>query len=294
MKRPRRLRRTALFLRLRRALSRPDWPHSHPLLKKSLDFARSNSFFRSNLGARPRFCSPRVLPGRPGPRFSRPKQSFFRGLSLRHAVRSEQRPTSTKHWQEWYETHIGASAQQAENGQKSIRRCFRLRLATRTAPTSVLRTLPERSGAFLARLERPRGALGGPGAVPRTLRGRPGRAFSRPWGVPTASRSVPEATRIAPNRPRSILYRFLLVSDRFFVDFWAIVGRFRVEIVVCLFVCSFVSSFVRLRIRSFMRSFVRMFVHSFVHLRLRSHDPSFERSIYVAYIQSPPSSLYFH
>ena len=85
---------------------------------------------------------------------------------------------------------------------------------------------------------------------------------------------------------------FLLI----FVRFGPILRRFLLEFAsklscACSLVRSFVSSFVRLRIRSFVRSFVHLFVHSFVRLRLRSHDPSFEQSIYVACIQSPSSSL---
>ena len=52
-----------------------------PTFKKSLDFARSQRVFRSNLARptsffRPNWPSGRA-PGRPGPRFSRPTDQFF-------------------------------------------------------------------------------------------------------------------------------------------------------------------------------------------------------------------------
>jgi len=155
-------------------------------------------------------------------------------------------------------------------------------------------------------LENPPGAfwsvLGAPGAS----QGRSWRPRGRPKNAPGASRtrffaslgrsnSISERPRSDSDRPKppkidfvSIFARFGPILHQFVGDCWSI-SRRNCRLFVRLFVCLFVSSFVRLRIRSFMRLFVRMFVHSFVHLRLRSHDPSFERSIYVAYIQSPPS-----
>ena len=85
----------------------------------SLDLARPASILLARAASR-------TLPG-----------SFFRRFSQLLVARGEHRPTSTKHWQEWYETHIRASAHRAENAKISIHERFRPRAAQRTPSTGV-------------------------------------------------------------------------------------------------------------------------------------------------------------
>ena len=99
-----------------------------------------------------------------------------------------------------------------ENVQKSIQRRFRLRLATRTALTSVLGVVPEALGASLGRLG---DAFGRLLATP----GPPGASPDQPWGGIWASKSRPERVW---KRPRNDLGR----PNRSQIDFSSILASF--------------------------------------------------------------------
>ena len=140
---------------------------------------------------------------------------FFHAASDQCAKRS----TSKKHRKNQYETHFGASAHRPTIDQKSIRKRFRLRLATRTA----LRASWELSRRLLERL------WGGPGTLldgSWLLLARPGRpkiglgaALGHPKIVSSASGRLSETALSARTGPRSIFHRFLEDVGFMFVVF---------------------------------------------------------------------------
>ena len=141
---------------------------------------------------------------------------------------SEKRATSTKHWQEWYKTHIGASARQAENVKNrsagasvSVRRHQQAASASR----DLSRSVSERSRRAPAR---PKSARGGPGAPQERSWGAPGALLATPaasWWRPGASPNRP----VAPRR----------LQDRFFNDFGSIFRRFLLDFPSIGLQCSF-------------------------------------------------------
>ena len=116
----------------------------------------------------------RGAPGIDFPRFSCRFSRFFVATGRAH----EKRPTSTKHWQERYRTHFGASARQAEN----------VKNRSADAPEGVRRH--ERA---------PRALRDGPGPP----RGRSWSVPGRSWSAPGRSWSVPGCSWSAPGRAKS-------------------------------------------------------------------------------------------
>ena len=158
---------------------------------------------------------PRGAPGIDFPRFSCRFSRFFVPTGRAH----EKRPTSTKHWQERYRTHFGASARQAENvknrsadAPEGVRRHERAPRALRDGPGPPRGrswSVPGRSWSVLGR---PKSGLGPSRARLGPSRGRPGRVPGRP--------------RIAAGRPGGSKIDFGAIFARFSVASGSIFLRF--------------------------------------------------------------------
>ena len=163
--------------------------------------------------------APPSVPGTPRASIFEPKTAVFSTFFHAASDQCAKRPTSKKHRKNQYETHFGASAHRPTIDQKSIRKRFRLRLATRTA----LRASWELSRRLLERL------WGGPGTLldgSWLLLARPGRpkiglgaALGHPKIVSSASGRLSETALSARTGPRSIFHRFLEDVGFIFVDF---------------------------------------------------------------------------
>ena len=117
------------------------------------------AFFRSNLAVRPRFCPLGRPPGRPGHRFSRPKQVPSRQFHVWTAARSEQRPTCIKHRKNCVETHTRPIARYSDIAEKSMPRHLKtesLQVAVPDVAPEPARNTPR---TFWRRPERSRCAL---------------------------------------------------------------------------------------------------------------------------------------
>ena len=155
-----------------------------------------------------------------------PGTAVFSRFFKEESAPCAKRPTSKKHRKNQYETHFGASAHRPTIDQKSIRKRFRLRLATRTASRASL----ELSRRLLERL------WGGPGTLldgSWLLLARPGRpkiglgvALGRPKIVSSASGRLSETALSARTGPRSICHRFFVDFGFIFLDFRTIFRGF--------------------------------------------------------------------
>ena len=164
------------------------------------------AFFRSTWPARPRFCSPGRPLGRSRARFFDVFRSY---LSLEVNIARHQQNTGrsgTKRISGLPRIEPKTLKFRSTSAFVRVRHSAHLQRASGELSESVL-GMP---GAFLERSWMPRGD-------PESALGDPGCAFSRSRGVPAAPRSIPAATRIALNRPRSIFRRFV-------VDFSSIWG----------------------------------------------------------------------
>ena len=164
------------------------------------------AFFRSTWPARPRFCSPGRPLGRSRARFFDVFRSY---LSLEVNIARHQQNTGrsgTKRISGLPRIEPKTLKFRSTSAFVRVRHSAHLQQASGELSESVL-GMP---GAFLERSWMPRGD-------PESALGGPGCAFSRSRGVPAAPRSIPAATRIALNRPRSIFRRFV-------VDFSSIWG----------------------------------------------------------------------
>ena len=175
------------------------WPSLGHLLVSGCNFGASGNDFGS-LG---------LPPGRPGPRFSKPKRMVFQWFSVRRSVQREHRPTSIKYCKNQYETHFGHIAQHTKNKQKTIVGRPEHRSARQTALAGVLGRLGNAP-------ERPRSVHGAPRERLGASRERPGASREHPRSVPGAS---PERPRSDPRHLRASRQLPGASRDRFGVRF---------------------------------------------------------------------------
>ena len=114
--------------------------------------------------------------GRSRDRFWRPKRLYFGVSWPRSRVRCLLRPKATKHCKNCIGKHIGASARQNQNDQKSASERSRQGLTLRTCSVAASARLKSVPGAV-------RTGFG-------TRLGTPGRYQERYWAVPGASRGA--------------------------------------------------------------------------------------------------------